>query len=72
VCAFFKGNIMTPKALALLASSILATSMVMAQDKPQQSCNAGTCSKKAKEVKAEANCSKKGAEVKPDANCSKK
>lgn len=54
---------MNLKSIALLASTLIASSAVLAQNKPQQSCGAGSCSKK--EAK-EASCSKK------DGGCSKK
>ncbi len=54
---------MNLKSIALLASTLIASSAALAQNKPQQSCGAGSCSKK--EAK-EASCSKK------DGGCSKK
>lgn len=54
---------MNLKSIALLASTLIVTSATLAQSKPQQSCGAGSCSKK--EAK-EASCSKK------DSSCSKK
>lgn len=61
---------MNLKSIALLATSLIAASAALAQGKPQQSCGAGSCSKK--EAK-EASCSKKdGACSKKESACSKK
>lgn len=61
------------KSLALLASALIASSAVMANDKPQQNCSAGSCSKKTKQEAKQASCSKKEANcAKKEASCSKK
>lgn len=68
---------MNIKSIALLASTLIASSVVMAQDKPEKSCGAGSCSKKeAKQAscsKKDSSCSKKETSAnKKDASCSKK
>lgn len=67
---------MNIKSIALIASSLITASVAMAQDKPQQSCGAGSCSKKeAKQAscsKKDSCCSKKEACDKKDSACSKK
>lgn len=61
---------MNLKSIALLATSLIAAGTVLAQDKPQQSCGAGSCSKK--EAK-QASCSKKDSPCsKKESSCSKK
>jgi len=68
---------MNIKSIAILASTLIASSAVLAQDKPEKSCGAGSCSKKeAKQAscsKKESSCSKKEASCsKKEAACSKK
>ncbi len=61
---------MNIKSIAILASTLIASSAVLAQDKPEKSCGAGSCSKK--EAK-QASCSKKDASCsKKESSCSKK
>jgi hypothetical protein len=64
---------MNIKSIALLTSGLIAASLAVAQDKPQKSCGAGSCSKK--EAK-QASCSKKDSSCSKaegkDASCSKK
>jgi hypothetical protein len=61
---------MNIKSIALLATGLIAASLAMAQNKPEQGCGAGSCSKK--EAK-QASCSKKdGGCSKKDSSCSKK
>lgn len=61
---------MNIKSIALLASTLLTTGALLAQDKPAQSCGAGSCSKKATK---QASCSKKdGGCSKKESACSKK
>ncbi len=61
---------MNIKSIAFLASTLIATSAALAQNKPPQSCGAGSCSKKeaapAGGSKKDSACSKK------DSACSKK
>ena len=68
---------MNIKSIAIIASTFIATSAVLAQDKPEKSCGAGSCSKKeAKQAscaKKESSCSKKESSCsKKEASCSKK
>ena len=61
---------MNLKSIALLATSLIAAGAAVAQNKPQQSCGAGTCSKK--ETKQTADTKKGGDSTKKEGACSKK
>lgn len=61
------------KTVALLASALIGSSLAMADDKPQQNCSAGSCSKKVKQEAKQASCAKKEASCsKKEASCAKK
>lgn len=68
---------MNLQSIALLATTLITAGTVMAQDKPQKGCGAGSCSKKeAKQAscaKKESSCAKKeSACSKKDSGCAKK